>query len=96
MPGSSGNMPLPEFWPENPRGWFTMAEAQFLLRRVISGVDRYCHVLTMLPHTSYKLVSHLAEDVPTENSYQLLKDALLSAHTLSDYQRVELLSKWPP
>jgi hypothetical protein len=96
VPASSGHVRLPEFWPENPRGWFAMAEAQFLLRRVTSGVDRYCHVLTTLPRTSYRLVSHLVEDVPTEDSYQHLKDALLSAHTLSDYQRVELLSKVEP
>jgi hypothetical protein len=36
---ASANMRLPEFWPENPRGWFAMAEAQFMLRRVTSGID---------------------------------------------------------
>jgi hypothetical protein len=47
----------------------------------------------MLPRTSYCLVSHLVEGVPTEDSYNLIKEALMQAHQLSDYQRVELLSK---
>jgi hypothetical protein len=73
-----------------------MAEAQFMLRRVMSGIDRYCHVLTTLPRTSYRLVSHLVEGVPTEDSYNLIKEALLQAHQLSDYQRVELLGARKP
>jgi hypothetical protein len=73
-----------------------MAEAQFMLRSVTAGVDKYCHLLTMLPWASYKLISHMVEQMPVEESYQQLKDALLSAHTLSDYQRVELLSKVEP
>lgn len=93
---ASASMRLPEFWPENPRGWFAMAEAQFMLRRVTSGIDKYCHVLTTLPRTSYRLVSHLVEGVPTEDSYDQIKEALLQAHQLSDYQRVELLSKVEP
>jgi hypothetical protein len=51
----AGNLRLREFWPENPRGWFAMAEAQFLLRRVSTGVDKYCHVLTTLPGNSFSL-----------------------------------------
>jgi hypothetical protein len=50
----------------------------------------------LLPRTSYRLVSHLVEGVPTENSYNLIKEALMQAHQLSDYQRVELLSKVEP
>jgi hypothetical protein len=73
-----------------------MAEAQFMLRRVTAGMDKYCHMLTTLPRASYKLISHLVEQMPVEESYQQLKDALLSAHTLSNYQRVELLSKVEP
>jgi hypothetical protein len=93
---AGGNLRLPEFWPENPCGWFAMAEAQFMLRRVSSGVDWYCHMLTTLPRSSYRLISHLVEDVPFEESYILLKEALMQAHQLSDYQRVELLSKVEP
>jgi hypothetical protein len=35
----------------------------------------------------------LVEDVPSEELYTMLKEALMQAHQLSDYQRVELLSK---
>jgi hypothetical protein len=92
-PMAGGNLRLPEFWPENPRDWFAMAEAQFMLRRVTSGVDRYWHVLTTLPRSSCRLISHLVEDVPSKESYTVLKEALMQAHQLSDYQHVELLSK---
>jgi hypothetical protein len=95
-PPHAGNLRLPEFWLENPRGWFAMAEAQFLLRRVSAGVDKYCHVLTTLPRNSYRLVSHLVEDIPGDDSYEQLKSALLAAHQLSDYQQIELLSKVEP
>jgi hypothetical protein len=73
-----------------------MAEAQFTLRRVTSGEDKYCHMLTTLPRSSYRLISHLVEDIPSEESYIVLKEALMQAHQLSDYQRVELLSKVEP
>jgi hypothetical protein len=92
-PMVGGNLRLLEFWPENPRGWFAMAEAQFMLRRVTSSVDRYCHVLTTLPRSSYRLILRLVEDVPSKKSYTMLKEALMQAHQLSDYQRMELLSK---
>jgi hypothetical protein len=36
------------------------------------------------------------EEVPSEESYTLIKEALMQAHQLSDYQRVELLSKVEP
>jgi hypothetical protein len=95
-PPHAGNLRLPEFWPENPCGWFAMAEAQFLLSRVSAGVDKCCHVLTKLLHNSYRLVSHLVEDIPGDDSYEQLQSALLVAHQLSDYQRIELLSKVEP
>jgi hypothetical protein len=80
-PMVGGNLRLPEFWPENPRGWFAMAEAQFTLRRVTSGVDKYCHVLTTLPRSSYRLISHLVEDIPSEESYIVLKEPISSRTT---------------
>jgi hypothetical protein len=93
---AGSNIRLPEFWAEAPANWFAMAEAQFLLRRVTSNVDKFCHVLTALPKTSYRLISHLVTQEPAEDSYTQLKAALLSHHELSDYQRVDMLSRMEP
>jgi hypothetical protein len=96
-PGAaSGNFRLPEFWAETPANWFAMAEAQFLLRRVTSNIDKFCHVLMALPKTSYRMVTHLVTQTPAEDSYDQLKAALMSHHELSDYQRVDLLSRMEP
>jgi hypothetical protein len=65
-----------------------MAEGQFLIKRVTSNVDKYCHLLMALPDASHHLVSHLVEEVPADSSYQMLKDGLLTP-----YQQVKLLSK---
>jgi hypothetical protein len=93
---ASGNFKLPDFWPEAPANWFAMAEAQFLLRRVTSNIDRFCHVLMALPKNSYRMISHLVTQAPAEDSYDQMKAALLSHHELSDYQRVDMLSRMEP
>jgi hypothetical protein len=96
-PGAaSGSFRLPDFWAEALANWFAMAEAQFLLRRVTSNVDKFCHVLTSLLKTSYRLIAHLVTQAPAEDSYMQLKAALLSHHELSDYQRVDMLSRMEP
>jgi hypothetical protein len=93
---TSGNFRLPDFWAEAPANWFAMAEAQFLLRRVSSNIDRFCHVLLALPKTSYRMTAHLVTQAPEDNSYDQMKAALLSHHELSDYQRVDMLSHMEP
>jgi hypothetical protein len=96
-PGAaSGNFRLPEFWAEAPANWFAMAEAQFMLRRVTSGIDKFCHVLMALPKTSYRMISHLVTQTPADDTYEQLKAALMSHHELSDYQRVDMLSRMEP
>jgi hypothetical protein len=96
-PGAaSGNFRLPEFWAEAPANWFAMAEAQFLLRRMTSNIDKFCHMLMALPKASYRMVSHLVTQAPMEETYGQLKAALLSHHELSDYQCVDTLSRMEP
>jgi hypothetical protein len=51
-PPHASNLHLLELWPENPRGWFAIAEAQFMLHRITTGVDKYCHVMTILTRYS--------------------------------------------
>jgi hypothetical protein len=96
-PGAaSRNFWLPDFWAKAPANRFAMAEAQFLLRRVTSSIDKFCHVLMALPKTSYRMIAHLVTQAPPEDSYDQMKAALLSHHELSDYQRVDILSRMEP
>jgi hypothetical protein len=58
---SGGHVHLPEFWSDNSRGWFAMAEAQFIIKRVASNVGKYCHVLTALPRHSHRPAKFFVE-----------------------------------
>jgi hypothetical protein len=96
-PGAaSGSFRLPEFWAEATANWFAMAEAQFLLRPIMSNIDKFCHVLMALPKASYRMISHLVTQAPAEDTYEELKAALMSYHELSDYQRIDMLSHMEP
>lgn len=90
------NLHLPEFWPENPVGWFRMAEAQFRLRNVTAGTDKYCFVLGALSRDAYRQVADVVDRDPDQNSYAEIKESLLASHRLSDFQKVEALAKMEP
>jgi hypothetical protein len=88
---------LPSFWCGAPRSWFTMAEAQFRLRNITEDNDKYLCLIAALPCEAFRLVAHLVErDDQRADAYAQLKAALLTLHTMSDYQRVELLSRVEP
>lgn len=40
---------LPNFWPKNPRVWFSQVEARFQLRHITSQSTKYLHVVAALP-----------------------------------------------
>jgi hypothetical protein len=86
---------LPSFWCDAPRSWFTMAEAQFRLHNITEDNNRYLCLIAALPRKAFCLVAHLVErdDQPVDAQ---LRAALLTSHTMSDYQRVELLSRVEP
>ena len=88
---------LPQFWAENPRLWFSQAESQFALRAVSSSRTKYYHVVAALPLAVAGRVLHLIEQVPEgDEPYELLKEALVAAYSLTEYQKAEALFKLPP
>jgi hypothetical protein len=88
---------LPSFWCNAPHSWFTMAEAQFRLRNITEDNDRYLCLIAALPREAFHLVAYLVErDDQPADAYAQLRAALLTSHTMSDYQRVELLSRLEP
>lgn len=84
---------LPEFWADCPTSWFAMAEAQFHLLDITANRDKHCFVLRALPRDAYRLVSHIINQQPGDDSYARLKAALLAGHEMSDFQRVDRMSK---
>jgi hypothetical protein len=54
-------------------------------------VDRYYVVMAALSEQQSELVSNILDEEPSAESYQLLKAALLSSHTLTPYQMVDKL-----
>ena len=95
-PPMTTNFKLPAFWPDAPVAWFAAVEAQFRLRRVASEDERFCHVTGALDKQSLKKVVHLVINPDPVAAYSKLKEALLSSHHLTDFQRVELLHAMEP
>jgi hypothetical protein len=94
-PGLS-SIKLPPFWHNSPAAWFQTVEAQFVVRGVPDPIDRYYVVMAALSEQQSELVSNVLDEEPTAESYQLLKAALLSSHTLTPYQMVDKLVNLEP
>jgi hypothetical protein len=87
---------LPPFWPQAPALWFSQAECQFVVRGVDDQFQRYCLVVSALPHESLRLVADIVEAPPSSQPYTTLKDRLLASHQMTGYQRAERLFAMPP
>ena len=53
---------LPPFWTTQPTSWFTQAEAQLIIRGIVSDDTKYYYILASLDlHTAARLL-HLLEN----------------------------------
>ena len=95
-PGRFVNMKLPAFWSDAPVAWFAAVEAQFQLRQVTSQSERFCHLTAALDKASLKKVVHIVTTPDPLQPYTVLKEALLTSHHMTDFQRVELLNAMEP
>ena len=95
-PGRFVNMKLPAFWSDAPVAWFAAVEAQFQLRQVTSQSERFCHLTAALDKASLKKVVHIVTAPDPLRPYTVLKEALLTSHHMTDFQRVELLHAMEP
>jgi hypothetical protein len=73
-----------------------MAEGQFIIRGVTDEAMRYYHVLPCLPESTVNLITDFVGGVLPVDPYTQLKARLLTAHQLTDYQRVEQIFQLPP
>ncbi len=82
---------LSDFWPQAPQLWFSQTECRFTAHGVVDEFARYCLVVGALPHDSLRRVADIVESPPPENPYTIIKQRLLGAHLMTDYQRAERL-----
>jgi hypothetical protein len=95
-PSGAHNLRLPRFWANSPAAWFRTAEAQFALRRVSDPLEKYYLVLDALSEANIDLVRHIVEDEADATSFDRIREGLVAAHILTDYQRIDRLVALEP
>jgi len=91
---------LPDFWVKDPKMWFSQAEAQFRRARVTAETTMYDYVLMKLPEDVVMSVRALvsaieADPVKQEESYTLMKAALLGSYGKTKWQMAYALLDHP-
>jgi hypothetical protein len=87
---------LPVFWPTNIAAWFASVEGVFELRRITEQRARYFNVLAALPEATVVLIADLIKTVPLPaDPFDRLKARFVTAHQLTDMQKVEKLLSFP-
>jgi hypothetical protein len=87
---------LPVFWPANIAAWFASVEGVFELRGIVEQRARYFNVLAALPEATVVLIADLIETSPLPaDPFDRLKARLVTAHQLTDMQKVERLLSLP-
>jgi hypothetical protein len=91
---------LPDFWVKDPKMWFSQAEAQFRRARVTAETTMYDYVLMKLPQDVVMSVRALvlaieADPVKQEQSYTLMKEALLGSYGMTKWQMAHSLLDHP-
>jgi hypothetical protein len=87
---------LPPFWVDKPAAWFAFVESRFRLHNVEHEQARFDLLMSSLSKESVSQVIDIVEQPPAVQPYTVLKNRLLQAHQLTDYQRIELLLKLEP
>ena len=91
---------LPDFWVKDPKMWFSQAEAQFRRARITAQTTMYDYILMKLPEDVVMSVRALvsaieADPVKQEQSYTLMKEALLGSYGKTKWQMAYALLDHP-
>jgi hypothetical protein len=89
------NVKLPSFWQESPVAWFKRVEYVFRTKSVTDSLDKYCHVVVVLPPDTIHLIMDLVEETKEEGPYKAVKDRLVAHLCLSEYERLDRLCNLP-
>jgi len=90
------NLQLPPFWTERPMSWFATVEARFRLNAIHDEQVRFDLLVNALPEATSSLAVDVIERPPAAYPYTALKHRLLSAHEMTDYQKIARLLKMEP
>lgn len=75
---------LPPYNEGNAKNWFLQLEAIFAVRKITSQQTRFVNVIQALPPSVVDEVADILENVPEENPYSCLRDAILKRTGRSD------------
>jgi hypothetical protein len=84
---------LPPFWQSRPAAWFVFVESRFRLRNIVDETAKFDHVLSALPEDMVSQILDLVEAAPAATPYTFLQACLLETHSLSDYEKWDMLQK---
>ena len=84
---------LPPFWQARPAAWFVFVESRFRLRNIVDETAKFDHVLSALPEDMVGQILDLVEAAPAATPYTFLRTRLLETHSLSDYEKWDMLQK---
>jgi hypothetical protein len=83
---------LPTFWKARPE-WFVYGEIKFRLKNVDDEQEQSDHLLAALSEEVLAQAMDVMEYLPEDMPYSTLKEQLLETHTLSNFEKLELLFK---
>ena len=85
--GRGLKLKLPEFWGDQPETWFSQVEAVFWRYRVCTEERRYYLVVCHLPRQVAARVTDALKNPHLTKPYTSLKEHLISAFSVSQYQK---------
>ena len=94
--GRGLKLKLPEFWGDQPETWFSQVEAVFWRYRVSTEERRYYLVVCHLPRQVAARVTDALKNPHLTKPYTSLKEHLISAFSVSQYQKDLDLVKYVP
>jgi hypothetical protein len=94
--GAAAAVSLPKFWASSPVAWFRTADAFFALRGINNEIEKFYMVLCALSETNVDQARNIVEAEPTEDSFRLIREALVATHTMSEYQMVDHIVNMEP
>ena len=75
--------------------WIAQADAQFVFMAVTVSKTKFYHTVAVLPQGVAVQILNLIQDPPARTPYKVLKDRLITLHSLNDYQRFKALVSLP-
>jgi hypothetical protein len=82
---------LQPFWQNNPAQWFGLAEGQFVLAGLNDQRLRFYVAVNCIPENILRTMGDLLVGEPPADAYDQLRARLVQAHSLTEFERMELL-----